>query len=191
LTSASQTGDLARARELGIAAYLVKPVRRDELRGAIRTATRRGSGEIKIAETDGAASPNGAEKILVVEDSEDNRLIVQAYLKRSRFVPEFARDGLEGVEKFIADRFSLVLMDVQMPVMDGYEATRRIREWEREQGLSPIPIVALTANAFREDEERCRDAGCTAFVSKPIKKATLLEVLDEHLGAVPASNGSA
>ncbi|MFQ6030810.1 MAG: response regulator, partial [Dehalococcoidia bacterium] len=82
-----------------------------------------------------------------------------------------------AVAKFKSGSYDLVLMDVQMPVMDGYVATQLIRQWEREQGTEPTPIVALTANALREDEQKSLDAGCNTHIAKPIKRATLLETI--------------
>jgi CheY-like chemotaxis protein len=116
-----------------------------------------------------------------VEDSPDNRLLVQAYLKDAPYELECAENGRIAVEKFTGSRFDLVLMDVQMPEMDGYAATRAIRHWETEQGLTPTPVLALSANAFPEDTENSRRAGCTAHLSKPIKKAALLSRLREYL----------
>jgi CheY-like chemotaxis protein len=77
-------------------------------------------------------------------------------------------------------------MDMQMPVMDGYTATERIRKWEKENGVRPTPIIALTANALKEDAQRSLDAGCTAHLTKPIKKAGLLAAIREHAAAVMA-----
>ena len=86
--------------------------------------------------------------------------------------------------------FDIVLMDMQMPIMDGYQATAAIRHWEREQGRTPVPIVAVTANAFPEDVERALDAGCTLHLAKPLRKSELLRVLVEHVTA-PSSDQAA
>jgi CheY-like chemotaxis protein len=77
-------------------------------------------------------------------------------------------------------------MDIAMPVMDGYTAAREIRKWEKENGVRPTPIIALTASALKKDEQKCLDAGCTAYVPKPVKKRTLLEAIREHTTAVTA-----
>jgi CheY-like chemotaxis protein len=86
------------------------------------------------------------------------------------------------VEKFRSGEYDVVLMDVQMPVMDGYTATRTIREWEREKGKRPTPILALTAHAFAEEEKKSFAAGCNAHLVKPIRKAALLEAIHGHSG---------
>jgi CheY-like chemotaxis protein len=88
-------------------------------------------------------------------------------------------NGQKAVDKVLleADRISVILMDVQMPVLDGYEATRQIRAWEALEGRQALPIVAVTADAFVEDQTRCRDAGMDEFLAKPIKLAALADVL--------------
>ncbi len=120
--------------------------------------------------------------ILLVEDTVDNRLLIKAHLKNTPYEVEEAGNGEVAVSKFKARSYSLVLMDVQMPVMDGYTATRAIRAWEREQGKLPTPIIALTAHAIKEDMERSKAAGCTAHLTKPIKKATLLQTIERYTG---------
>jgi CheY-like chemotaxis protein len=119
-------------------------------------------------------------RILLAEDSADNVFLVKAYLKDTGCELDCATNGREAVEMFRSGRYDIVLMDVQMPEMDGYTATRAIREWEREQARTPVPVVALTAHALRDEPERARAAGCTLHVSKPVRKATLLQVIEEH-----------
>jgi PAS domain S-box-containing protein len=116
-------------------------------------------------------------KVLLVEDAEENRMVVQGYLKHTQCQLEIAKNGLEGVTKFKNSAFDLVLMDIQMPVMDGYTATRKIREWEAETGADPTPIVALTAHALTEESQKIKEAGCNQHLLKPISKARLIEVL--------------
>ena len=86
-------------------------------------------------------------------------------------------EGLKAVDMFRASPYDLVLMDIQMPVMDGRQATRTIRAFEQESGREPVPILALTAHAIREEVEQCLEAGCTAHLTKPIRKAVLLEAI--------------
>ncbi len=112
-------------------------------------------------------------KILVVEDSESNRMLIAFYLGESKHEVVLAEDGLEGFEAFKEGNFDIIFMDIQMPVMDGLAATKAIREYEKEHLLEPIPIVVLTANAFKEDREQCFEAGCSRFIAKPIKKSDL------------------
>ena len=115
--------------------------------------------------------------ILLVEDVEENRMLIQAFLRQTGCRLEMAVNGSDAVEKFSAGRFDLVLMDIQMPVMDGYTATRRIRAREAAAGTGPTPIVALTAHAMHDEGERVKEAGCDLFLTKPIRRARLLEVL--------------
>ncbi len=182
LTSDGRGGDMARAKELGLAAYMVKPVKRAELLNAISAAvntplpSRQESP--RAVQTPLDAQP--ALSILLAEDAEDNRLLIQAYLKQTPHRLDIAENGEVACGKFKVGRYDLVLMDVQMPIMDGYTATREIREWEQENHRPPTPILALTAHALKGDEDKSLEAGCTAHLTKPIKKATLLAALLEH-----------
>ncbi|MDP8980025.1 MAG: response regulator [Acidobacteriota bacterium] len=129
-----------------------------------------------------------ATRILIAEDSEDNLFLVKAYLKGPRFECEVARNGQQAVEKVLSGDFDLVLMDLQMPVMDGYEATGWIREWEKQNNRPPIPILALTAHALAEYGPRTLAAGCTAHLTKPISKATLLNAIAKYSASIPAAS---
>ncbi|MEG3638814.1 PAS domain-containing hybrid sensor histidine kinase/response regulator [Magnetococcus sp. PR-3] len=120
--------------------------------------------------------------ILLAEDSQDNRTLMQAYLAHTNHRLTFAVNGEEAEKCVLADGpFDLILMDVQMPLVDGYTATRRIRQWEQEVGGGHrLPIIALTAHALKEDEERSFAAGCDAHLTKPIRKQRLLEILNHY-----------
>jgi CheY-like chemotaxis protein len=102
------------------------------------------------------------------------------YLNNRSDVIEMAENGQIALEKFKAARYDLVLMDVQMPIMDGLQATRAIRQWERTQHRTPTPILALTAHALKEEEKKSLDAGCTAHLTKPIKKQALLRAIADY-----------
>jgi CheY-like chemotaxis protein len=120
-------------------------------------------------------------RILLVEDGPDNQRVIRHVLERAGFEVTTAENGAIGVELALAsleeDRpFRVILMDVQMPVLDGYEATRRLRE----SGYSG-PIIALTAHALPSERQRCLDAGCDAFATKPIERVVLLETIALHL----------
>ncbi|MBF0187802.1 MAG: response regulator [Magnetococcales bacterium] len=115
--------------------------------------------------------------ILLVEDSEDNQLLIKAYLKHSGATLVTATDGEQALERCRNDSFDVVLMDLQMPVMDGLSATRAIRTREREEGRPRLPILALTAHALTEDRQKALEAGCDAYLTKPIRKQTLLDAL--------------
>jgi PAS domain S-box-containing protein len=126
--------------------------------------------------------------ILLVEDSPDNRTITVAYLKDTPYRVDIAENGAIACEKFTAGHYDLVLMDRQMPVMDGLTATRAIREWEQANRRSPTPIVALTAAALKGDQEQCMAAGCTAYLTKPIKQEVLLQAIKELAPVAPPSS---
>jgi len=115
--------------------------------------------------------------ILVAEDFADNRVLIEAYLRGSPHTLTFADDGRHTLELFIAGRFDLVLMDIQMPVMDGLEATRAIRAFEGERVRPATPVIAVTANARPEDMQTSRAAGCTDHLSKPLSKRALLRAI--------------
>ncbi|HEN20939.1 MAG TPA: response regulator, partial [Desulfobacteraceae bacterium] len=127
-------------------------------------------------------------RILLVEDHENNRMVIQAYLKDTPYKLDIAENGEIACQKFTSEQYDLVLMDMQMPVMDGYTATRWIRTWEGEHAREPAPIIALTAHALVEDAKKCFDAGCVGYISKPLKKQTLLEAIIQYTGPAPDSN---
>ncbi|MEM7406878.1 MAG: response regulator [Pseudomonadota bacterium] len=120
-------------------------------------------------------------RVLLVEDNANNRKIVQTLLKRLGIDPVIAEDGAAAVAAFSADRFDLILMDIQMPNMDGLEASRRIREMEVRDGLGHTPIMAVTANALPEDRTACTDAGMDDFIAKPVRRKPFLEAVDHWL----------
>jgi len=133
-------------------------------------------------QTSKAGRGSSALRILLVEDSRDNQLLVQTYLKQTPHRIDLAENGKVAVEKFQSGHYDVVLMDIQMPVMDGLAATRSIREWERQEGVSRTPIIALTALALKEEAMRIFEAGCNAHMTKPIKKSTLLDILSAYEG---------
>ncbi len=119
-------------------------------------------------------------RILLAEDSPDNCVITMAYLEDTPYIVEIAETGAMACSMFAAGNYDLVLMDRQMPEMDGLTATRTIRAWEFANGRPPIPIIALTASALKGDREMCLAAGCTAFLTKPIKQEVLLRAIQEY-----------
>ena len=194
LTSDERPGDPALRRQHRIAAFSTKPVKRAELLRLICSALGKeeppaGGGKPAPA---AAGPPKGemrpAIPLLAAEDSEDNRILLEAYLKGSEYSLHFVEDGSRAVEEFPRHDFALVLMDLQMPVMDGLEATRRIRAIERERGLPRVPVLALTANALPADIEASQKAGCDAHIAKPVSKARLLAVLRQYTSKAPDSS---
>jgi PAS domain S-box-containing protein len=144
----------------------------------------------KAAVAVGASSdmPLAALRILLTEDSPDNCTITLAYLEATPYTVEVAENGAVACEMFRTGNYDLVLMDRQMPVMDGLAATRTIRAWEEANGRPPIPIIALTASALKGDREMCLAAGCTAFLTKPIRQTVLLQAIREHSAGVAFAN---
>ena len=118
-------------------------------------------------------------KILLADDSDDNRALVRAYVHKTKYLIDEARDGREAFEMFMRGHYDVVLMDIQMPEMDGYQSTRAIREWEKQQGQRRTPIIALTASALDDAIRRARESGFDAHVIKPVKKRTLLQVIHD------------
>jgi PAS domain S-box-containing protein len=132
--------------------------------------------------------PLPALRILLAEDSPDNCLITVAYLEGTPYQVEVAETGAIACEMFAVGHYDIVLMDRQMPVMDGLTATRTIRQWEQANGQPPTPILALTASALKGDREKCLAAGCTAFLTKPIRQEVLLRAIKDHSRVAPRSS---
>ncbi len=184
LTSAGHRGDAERCQKLGVSAYLLKPIRQSELREAIARVlgARAQEGMIPLItrfSLGDARDPSDILRILVVEDNLVNqRLVVRLLEKRGHrvVVAGNGREALASVEK---EPFDIVLMDVQMPEMDGFEATAAIRRKEKTTGLHQI-IVALTAHAMKGDREKCLAGGMDAYLSKPIRPQELDEVLARY-----------
>jgi len=130
-------------------------------------------------------------RLLLVEDYAYNSMLVRSYLKNTPCQIDEAENGKIGVDKYKAGKYNLVLMDMQMPVMDGYTATREIRNYERENNLPATPIVVLSAHAFKEDTQRSLDAGCNDHLAKPVKKQALLETIQKYTTGkiLPAETG--
>jgi PAS domain S-box-containing protein len=128
-------------------------------------------------------------RILLAEDSADNCTITMAYLEDTPYSIEVAGTGAIACEMFANGHYDLVLMDRQMPVMDGLTATRKIRAWEHANNRPPTPIIALTASALKGDREMCMAAGCSAFLTKPIRQDVLLQaILDRSMSKLPVPN---
>ncbi|HEV3279770.1 MAG TPA: response regulator [Terriglobia bacterium] len=180
LTSNGQKGDAARCRELGVAAYLVKPIRQTELREAIGSALKLAPGQDEpwqpVARPAQDEARRGA-RILVAEDNPVNQAFVVRVLEKRGHRVVVAANGREALAALEKESFDLVLMDGQMPEMDGFEATAAIRDAEKQTGAH-IPIVALTASALRGDRERFLQAGMDRYLAKPIRGQDLLEVIE-------------
>ena len=186
LASDHWADDIARTYDMGLGGYLIKPIRRSDLLQTISIALDRSKGTQHTTSSASVAPTPPTEvralRILLVEDSPDNQVLVRSYLKQTPYRLDIADHGAIGLELFKKGCYDLILMDMQMPVMDGYEATQAIRAWEREQDLPPTQVIALTALALKEDGVKILEAGCNAHMTKPIKKHTLLEVLQACKG---------
>ncbi|MDY6834673.1 MAG: response regulator [Chloroflexota bacterium] len=181
LTMHNLSSNIHCSHDLGAASYFVKPAKHKELIEAMATAMGHKMIDPLLGAEGGPVTSEDLPKlnILLAEDDADNRLLIQSLLKKTGFTIDTAENGRAAVEKFQSSRYDLVLMDIQMPVMDGHAATEQIREWEHEQGKRPTPIIALTAHAFNEDRERSSNAGCTGYLTKPIDKTRLLRAICE------------
>jgi len=185
LTANDGFEEKARARELNIASYIVKPYRRAELLERILIAL--GKKE-EIAEHIQCVREFEKKtllpplRILLAEDIEPNRNLINQYLKDSPHTIDIAENGRIAVEKYTNNIYDIVLMDIEMPEMDGLEATRQIRKWEQENNKEKIPVIAITAHVFAEQKKKCFEAGCTGFLSKPLKKTILLQMFTELFG---------
>jgi signal transduction histidine kinase/DNA-binding NarL/FixJ family response regulator len=121
-------------------------------------------------------------KILLADDSPDNRMLVEAFLKKLPYRLTFAENGAEAFERFKSEHYDLVLIDMNMPVLDGHQAMQAMRAWEKEHGRPRTPAIALTAYALKEDYQKSSEAGCDRHVTKPIDKDKLLRVIREVVG---------
>jgi CheY-like chemotaxis protein len=186
LTSAGHQGDLARCRELGVNSYVTKPLRQSELLDAVMIALGRA---VQVPEAEPSASSASEQgrrlRILLAEDNPVNQKLAVGILTKRGHLVRVAQNGREAVEACEAGSFDLVLMDVHMPEMGGFEATGMIRQRERIHG-GHLPIVALTARAMTGDRDRCLEAGMDDYLAKPVKFADLAETIKRWLPARPS-----
>jgi PAS domain S-box-containing protein len=181
LTSGGGPDDVVRCEELGISAYLRKPIKQSELFDAIALAMRVDLSSCTATESliSEPAPQTRPLRILLAEDSLVNQKLVVSLLEKWGHSTVVANTGKEAIAAVEAQSFDLILMDVQMPEMDGFEATAAIRDWEKAAGTH-IPIVAMTAHAMKGDRERCLAAGMDDYVAKPIRFDVLRDVLDRR-----------
>lgn len=183
LSSIAIRGDAMQARENGFAGYLTKPFKKHELIEAIEVAVKskdeNPQSELITKHFINENKFSAKTKILMVEDTELNCKFITHLLKRAGLSCDIAYEGKSAVEAFKSQKYDLILMDCQMPIMDGYEATREIRKIEGNN--SHIPIIAMTANAMKTDEEKCYEAGMDAYISKPMKAEELLSLISKYI----------
>jgi signal transduction histidine kinase/CheY-like chemotaxis protein len=184
LTSAGNVGDAARCRELGISAYLVKPIRQGELLNAICAVLQKTPQHLpdRLVTKHTLREERHRNRILLAEDNLVNQKLALRLLEKRGFDVTVVGDGRAALDALEKASFDVILMDVQMPDMDGFEATAAIREKEKSAGTH-IPIIAMTAHALKGDEQRCVAAGMDAYVSKPIRTAELFKIIEDQLDA--------
>jgi PAS domain S-box-containing protein len=183
LTSDGHVGDAARCRELGISAYLVKPIRQAELLdGICQVLNRKVSEETNspLITRHTLQENRHRSRVLLAEDNAVNQTLAVRLLEKRGYSVSVTGDGRAAVEAFERDKFDVVLMDIQMPGMDGFEATAAIRAREKLTG-GHIPIIAMTAHALKGDDERCISAGMDGYVSKPIRTSELVSKIEAVL----------
>ena len=215
LTSIGRRGDFERLQEAGFAGYLIKPVRQSSLYDTLVDIVHQGQVAVNevpqkkplgagrqqrnhFAKANGMAKRGGATgldktiagkpiRILLAEDNAINQKVALRILENAGYRADAVGDGREAVEALVRIRYDLVLMDVQMPEMDGFEATREIRQRESRSQVRCIPIIAMTAHAMVGDRERCLEAGMDDYVSKPIRAEELIAVIERYTPSRAAS----
>jgi PAS domain S-box-containing protein len=187
LTSAGLPDDVKRCHELGVRAYLTKPVKQSELLSTVLTSM----GDLRLAPAmvEKPPDPQGPHglHLLVAEDNAVNQMLIRRLLEKRGHAVTMVRTGRQALEALESQRFDAVLMDVQMPELDGLETTEEIRKREAVTGAKRLPVLAMTAFAMKGDRERCLEAGMDGYISKPIQAGELHAAL-ERLAAKPSTD---
>ncbi|MCP4297743.1 MAG: response regulator, partial [Proteobacteria bacterium] len=190
LTSLGQIGEGKTCKEIGIQGYLTKPIRRDELEKTVRsvlghTKVRGGSStnpDLITRHTLAERYNNKEYHILLAEDYPTNQLVAMRHLKKAGYKVDLAENGKQAVDAFKEKRYDLVFMDIQMPEMDGYQATKLIRNLAaQDDGKSNIPIIAMTAHATKQDRDKCLNVGMNDYISKPIRRKEFIAVVEKWI----------
>jgi two-component system sensor histidine kinase/response regulator len=183
LTSRGMRGDAARARNMGFEGYLTKPIKQSPLFNAILAVFGKKQDKMPLQDksivTVHSLAESGKRKphILLTEDNAVNQKVALIHLRKFGFSVDVAENGKEAVEAVQKRRYDLILMDIQMPEMDGYDATRHIRK-----AGNDLPIIAMTANAMKGDREKCLEAGMDDYLSKPVNPKELLAKIEHWAG---------
>ncbi len=185
LTSAGSKGDAKLFEEIGFSAFLSKPVEKSILLDCIKAVLSQPPDDENLMPIFTKYSILETKKqnklILIVDDMETNLLTAKALIDKLGYVTDQAENGLKAVQQHKEKSYDLILMDCQMPVMDGYEATHQIRDIEKKLNLTHVPIVAMTGNVFESDKKKCFDAGMDDFIAKPIEPAVLSQKINLNL----------
>ena len=190
LTSGNHQGDVALREELGISSLLLKPIKQSDLLEAMMDAL--GAplrGEIRPAQESPLEENMRRLRILLAEDNAVNQKLAIRILEKRGHAVEVSADGVGALATLDSGSFDLILMDVQMPNMDGFEATAAIRAREESTG-GHIPIIAMTASAMTGDRERCLEAGMDGYISKPIQQTDLLRIVEKSVPPTVAVEGA-
>jgi CheY-like chemotaxis protein/HPt (histidine-containing phosphotransfer) domain-containing protein len=195
LTSASQLGDIQKFTQLGFAGYLLKPVTQNDLMQCLMLALSVPAEQwqlqtqpIVTRDVLHAQRAYSQSRVLLAEDNVVNQKVTSRIVEKLGFRVDIVASGVEAVAAWSTGHYDLILMDCQMPIMDGYDATREIRKLEREP--RHIPIVALTAHAMKGADEQCRLAGMDDYLTKPIDRAVLETVLKRYLSDAPLQDNA-
>jgi CheY-like chemotaxis protein len=196
LSSGDKLGDVARCRRLGVSAYVVKPVRRAELKPVIIDALKVSCGQsskqrfatplVGIEDAALAKAGSASVRILLVEDNVVNQHLGRRILEKAGHKVTIVSNGREALATWGRQRFDVILMDVQMPEMNGFEATKAIRRHEADG--QRIPIIAMTAHAMEGDKARCLEAGMDDYIAKPIIPGELLALIQAHAPSAKPEN---
>jgi len=190
LTSGGHPRDQARLEEANVAACLVKPVKHSELLETIQSVMGLAGASARTSAGEELTVKLRPLRVLLAEDSVANQRLAIGMLEKGAHTVTVASTGAEAVDAFMAESFDVVVMDLQMPEMDGFGALRAIRRREHETGATPTPIVALTALASRKDEERCLAAGFDGYLTKPFRSRQLFEAISASLPSRHTDGGS-
>ncbi len=188
LTSVSSKGDAKQFEDIGFAAFLSKPVEKNLLLDCIKAVLSLPSDEKSsipiITQYSILENKKQNRKILIVDDMQTNILTARALIGNFGYMTDQAKNGFEAVQRHKEKRYDLILMDCQMPVMDGFEAARQIRDNEKELNLIHVPIIAMTGNAFENDQKKCFDAGMDDFIAKPVDPHILSQKINFYLSKI-------
>ncbi|MCP4673751.1 MAG: response regulator, partial [Desulfobacula sp.] len=188
LTSVGSKGDTKQFETIGFAAFLSKPVEKKLLLDCIKTVLSLPSDEKSlipiVTKYSILESKKRNRKILIVDDMQTNLLTAKALIDNFGYVTDQAKNGSEAVQKHKDNRYDLILMDCQMPVLDGFEASRQIRDNEKNLNWTPVPIIAMTGNAFESDQNKCFDAGMDDFIAKPVDPHILSQKINSNLSEI-------
>ena len=194
LTSAGRKGDGRDCKEIGINGYLTKPIRQGELHKAIVSVLRLSTGQEMGSRPELVTRHSVAEdyrkeiQILLVEDYPTNQQVAMRHLIKNGYQVDLAEDGSQAVKAYKLKRYNLIFMDIQMPIMDGYAATREIRKIEarnlEQSTIQSTPIVAMTAHAFKGYREKCIEAGMNDYIAKPLRRKELLTIVEKWSTAI-------